>query len=142
MNKRDFQNRDKVKYTFDHMGRKVEVGRKFEKEIRDLGSLRVESEPSIDKAHFRLRRLEALRNRWYTVGKDMRNNIYALGMTVACFFIVFGSVSFYENKHLRIEALATLDKDMINRDLYMEFLEREGRGDSFDYDCFRDFNTI
>lgn len=141
MKKREFQNTQQ-KFRFDHLGRRVEVGRKFENEIRDLGSLRVESEASIDQAHFRLKFLESLRNRWYTVGKDMRNNIYALGMTVACFFIVFGSVSWYENKHLRVEALATLDKDMIDRSMYRQFLEREGRDKAFDYDCFRDFNTI
>lgn len=72
----------------------------------------------------------------------MRGNIYALAMTACCFVIVFGSIILYENRHLRIEALATLPEDQLDRGKYREYLVREGKVADEGYDSIRDFNTI
>ena len=80
-------------------------------------------------------------NKWMTVGKDMRWNIYAWFMTAGCFVVVFGTVLAYENRHLRLEALATLNEDQLDRKKYREFLVRTGRVTEYDYDPAKDFNT-
>lgn len=61
------------------------------------------------------------------VGCDMRNNFYSMGMTVACFFVTFWSTIAYEKRHLRVQALAGVEKDYLDKKLFGEFMEREGK---------------
>lgn len=102
------------KYAFDHLGRKITKGSKHHlKPLKKVnpGLQRIDPKLDLEKTHIRLKFLEAPLERWLTVGRDMRSNIYALLMTAACFFIVFGTVISYENRHLRMEALATLPEE-------------------------------
>ena len=133
------------KYAFDHLCRRVAKKGSQASNISknyNPGLDRVKTGVNLDKTHFRLTFLEKPVNKWLEVGKDMRGNIYALLMTAVCFVVVFGTVIAYENRHLRLEALATLPKEQLDRDAYRDYLEREGRVGIFDYDSARDFNTI
>ena len=79
---------------------------------------RVDTKIELDKTHIRLHFLEKPLEKWMTVGKDMRWNIYAVFMTMACFVVVFGSAITYEDYHLRLEALATLSEEQLDKTKY------------------------
>lgn len=92
--------------------------------------------------YFHLKFLEKYYFKWLTIGADMRVNLSVILACIGCFSVVYFPAVWYDERHMRIETLATLDKDIIDKKNYEEFLYRTGKKSRFEHDTFKDFSTI
>lgn len=96
----------------------------------------------VHNQHFRLKRLEKYYFKWMTVGRDMRVNVYAVFACFVCFAVVFFPANYYDERHFGIQLKGRVSKESLDRDAFQDYLEERGKLTRFDWDSFKDFNTI
>lgn len=116
--------------TYDHTGKLVER-KSTEAEINPL-----KFSTKTSSQYFWLKRLEKYYFKWMKVGADMRVNIYAVFASAVCFSVVFFPANWYDERQTGIQLKARFDKDIMNKQVYEEFLYESGRKSRLDGDIF------
>lgn len=126
-----------VKMVYDHTGKLVKQTESAEKK---LGAEKFSQETANE--YFHLKSIEKYYFKWHTVGADMRVNLSVVLACIACFSAVYFPAIWYEDRHLRIELLATIEKDVVDLKNYDEYLYRTGKKTLIQEDTFREFSSI
>lgn len=120
---------------FDRSGRMVEKNlTSAEKRVEKFSE-------ETSNQYFRLKRLEKYYFKWMNVGADMRVNIYAVFASMVCFCVVFFPANWYDERQTGIQMKAHYEKEVMDKQIYEQFLYESGRKSRLDGDIFSYFIT-
>jgi hypothetical protein len=119
-----------ARLAFDHSGRLIEKAATSGEKTTQKFSTQTSSQ------YFRLKPLEKYYFKWMRVGADMRVNIYAVFASMVCFCVVFFPANWYDERQSGIQLKAKFDKNIMNKDIYEEFLYESGKKSRLDLDPF------
>lgn len=126
-----------AKVAYDHTGKLV---KQAEGRASKLGEQKFSEETAKD--YFHVKPLEKYYFKWLTVGADMRVNLSVVIACIGCFSAVFFPAIWYEDRHRRIELLATVEKEVVDKKNYEDFLYQTGKKQLIQEDTFKNFLSI